>query len=65
MTLLWSTIVVPSLQLMVRPRTVILLQVAPKSYEKVSARDGDMFASSSAARVLANKPNAGVTFCLV
>jgi hypothetical protein len=53
-TLLWSAIVVPSLQVIVRPRIDIVLHPVPKSYVKTSARESSVTAARSTAAVNAN-----------
>ena len=60
MMLMSNPIVVPSLHVIVRLETVIVLQPGPKSYEKDTASDGDVVATSSTAAAQAKTRNARV-----
>src|SRR5438309_11886024 len=60
MTLMSNPIVVPSLHVIVRLETVIVLQPGPRSYEKETANDGDVDAASSTATAQAKTRNARV-----
>src|SRR5438477_9528927 len=60
MTLMSNPIVVPSLHVIVRLETVIVVQPGPRSYEKEPANDGDVVARSSTATAQAKTRNARV-----
>src|SRR5439155_13465610 len=60
MTLMSNPIVVPSLHVIVRLETVIVLQPGPISYEKDTASDGGVVAASSTATAQARTRNACV-----
>ena|SRR5436190_21584533 len=60
MTLMSNPIVMPSLHVIVRLETVIVVQPGPRSYEKDTANDDDVVAASSTATAQAKTRNARV-----